>query len=271
MVSIFDFEDTREFLRSYIESLPNKGWGEIQRWAELLGLQASYISQILAGGKFLNVDQALKLAGRFGLKENETDYFLRLVELERCASHETKAYFRKKLRELRSEAKQIAKRVTLEQAFTDAEKSVFYSSWIYSAVRLYCSIGGEPKTLEQIADRFRLERGEAVRILDFLCETGLCLKKRAGYVVGSKQTLLDSSSPFIHRHRQNWRLRALAQLEKTQPEELVFSAPFSISQQDFEALREELAQFLERTFARVKVTDPEEMAILNLDLMKLRV
>ena len=90
---VFEFDNSREFLRTYIDSLPKKGWGEIQRWADHLGLQASYISQVLAGTKTFNMDQGLKLAKHLGLKETELDYLMLVMEKERAASHETKKYF----------------------------------------------------------------------------------------------------------------------------------------------------------------------------------
>lgn len=267
---VFEFDNSREFLRTYIDSLPKKGWGEIQRWADHLGLQASYISQVLAGTKTFNMDQGLKLAKHLGLKETELDYLMLVMEKERAASHETKKYFDEKLKALKTDAKELSKRLPKDKTFSDVEKSIFYSSWIYSAIRLFCSIGEKGKNLEEITSRFNITRSDALKVLDFLCDSGLCAKKNNLYTVGTLATMLESTSPHIHRHRQNWRVKTLSQIETTQAEELVFSAPFSIGKKDFEELREELSKFLEGFYKRVKKTDPEEMAILNIDLMKLR-
>ena len=270
MVVVFKFDNSREFLRAYIDSLPKKGWGEIQRWAEHLDLQASYISQVLSGSKTFNMDQGFKLAKHLGLKELEVDFLMSLMEKERAGSHETKKYFDEKLKAIKAQSGDLSKRLPKDRVFTEVEKSVFYSSWHYSAIRLFCSLSGKGKKLDEIADRFKLKRSEAVQILDFLCESGLCILKNVLYFMGSQQTYLESTSPHIHRHRQNWRVKTLSQIETTQPDELVFSAPFSIGQKDFETLREELSVFLEGFFKRVKQTTPEEMAILNIDLMKFR-
>jgi len=270
MVAIFKFDNSREFLRAYIDSLPKKGWGEIQRWAEHLDLQASYISQVLSGSKTFNMDQGLKIAKHLGLIEIEIDFLMMLMEKERAGSHETKKYFDEKLKVIKSQSGDLSRRLPKDRVFSEVEKSVFYSSWHYSAIRLFCSLSGKGKNLEDITKRFNLKRIEALHVLDFLCDSGLCVKKGDSYFVGSQQTHLESSSPHIHRHRQNWRVKTLSQIETTQPEELVFSAPFSVSQADFEILREELSLFLEAFFRKVKQTDPEEMAVLNIDLMKLR-
>jgi uncharacterized protein (TIGR02147 family) len=267
---VFSFQNSRDFLRSYIGSLPKNGWGEIQRWADFLGLQASYVSQILSGAKALNIDQSLALARHIGLKENEIDYFVLLVEKERAASHETKKYFDLKLEAAKAASKDLSKRLPKDRDLSAVEKSIFYSSWHYSAIRLFCSLSKVGKSLVEIADRFKLKRHEVAQILEFLCESGLCSEKKGRYFVGSQRTFLESDSPHIHRHRQNWRVRSLSQIETTQPDELVFSAPFSVSAVHFLELREQLAEFLESFYKKVSETDPEEMAVLNIDLMKLR-
>lgn len=270
MTSIYQYDNSREFFRAYIDQLPKKGWGEIQRWAELLGVQASYISQVLADAKIFSVDQGFKVAMYLGLKDAEVDFLMTIMEKERAASFETKKYFDEKLKTLKSEAKQLSKRLPSDRKFTEVEKSIFYSSWIYSAVRLFCSLSPKGKSLQEITDRFSIKRADASKILEFLCDSGLCIKKNNLYALGTQQTLLESTSAHIHRHRQNWRVKTLSQVETTQAEELVFSAPFSIGQKDFEALREELALFLEGFYKRVKTTEPDQLAILNIDLMKFR-
>ncbi len=269
MVSIFNFTKSREFLRAYIEALPKKGWGEIQRWADHLSLQASYVSQVLAGSKSFNIDQGYLLAKHLGLSENEIEYFLLILEIEKAGSHETKTYLEKRLGVLKTKSKNLSKRMPKDREFTDSEKSVFYSSWTYSAIRLYCSIG-KGKSKEEIAKRFHLERAEVTEMLEFLCACGLCEEKHGVYKVGFQKTYLEHTSPHIHRHRLNWRVKALSQIENVQDEEMCFSSPFSVSQEDFGQLREELAKFLERFFQRIQKTTPEEMGVLNIDLLKLR-
>jgi len=269
MVSIFNFTKSREFLRAYIESLPKKGWGEIQRWADHLSLQASYVSQVLAGTKSFNTDQGYGLARHLGLNETEIEYFLLILEIEKAASHETKKYLEKRLGTLKLKTKDLSNRMPKDREFTDTEKSVFYSSWIYSAIRLYCSIGNG-KNKEEISKRFHLSRAETSEILEFLCACGLTEEKNGIYKVGFQKTYLERTSPHIHRHRLNWRVKALSQIETVKEEEMCFSSPFSLSHEDFGQLREELAKFLERFSQRVQKTTPEEMGVLNIDLLKLR-
>lgn len=269
MAVAFNFDEPKDFLRAYIAALPKAGWGEVQRWATYLSLQPSYISQVLAGKKQFTVDQALALSKYLGLTGIEQDYFMMMIEKDRAASFETKEYFEKKMKALKSSAKNVSKLVATDGQISEIEKSIFYSSWIYSAIRVYCSFEDE-RSLADICERFELSRDSALPILEFLVSSGLILEKNKKYSVGMKKTHLDSKSPYITRHRVNWHLKALENFENVSEEELVYSAPFSISPEDFQSLREELAQFIKRFVNKVNATDPSEMAVLNIDLLKLK-
>ena len=112
MKSVFTFSSSRDFLRAYIESLPKKGWGEIQRWADHLGVQTSYVSQVLSGMKTFNVEYSVRLAKHIGLSGLELDYFVLLIEKERAGSVEAQDYFDEKLQRLKKDSRNLAERVT---------------------------------------------------------------------------------------------------------------------------------------------------------------
>lgn len=192
-----------------------------------------------------------------------------MVEKDRAASFETKDYFEKKIKTLQRSAKNVSKLVATDGQISEIEKSIFYSSWIYSAIRIYCSFDKE-RSLADICERFDLSRDTATPIMEFLVTSGLCIEKNKRYTVGMKKTHLDSKSPYITRHRINWHLKALAHFENVSDEELVYSAPFSISQEDFQSLREELAHFIKKFVSKVNATEASEMAVLNIDLLKLK-
>lgn len=267
--SIFDFEDTKEYLRAYLQALPRQGWGEVQRWADHLGVQGSFVSQVLSGKKTLNVDQGIRLADLLGLQNIEIDYFVTMIEQEKAGHHHAKKYFAEKLKTYKKDAKQLVKRVKQDKILSEEEKSIFYSSWVYSAARLFCSFP-KGKTLPEICQRFEWTPLEAAEIMNFLCASGLCHKEGVIYTIGHQKTHLEKKSPHIRQHWINWHLKAIEQFDPTADEQLVYSAPFSISSKDFELIREELVQFIQGLSVKVGKTTPEDIAVLNLNLVKLK-
>lgn len=263
--TVFAFEDFRDYLRCYIETQPKKGWGTISRVAKHLRVQPSLVSQIISGLKPISVEQAIALSAFLGLNELETDYFVLLVEFDRAGSQQAKLYFRKKLESEKRRSLDLSRRVQKQTILSQADQAVFYSSWLYPAIRLYCSLGSG-LTLDEVADRFALSRERASRILEFLCNTGLCVKRGHVYAMGPQITHLDRESPFISRHYVNWRSKSLQKSDSLNEDELMYSAPFSISRKDFELLRERLVLFIQEFLKTVQESDPEEIACLNLDL-----
>ena len=269
MKSVFTFSASREFLRTYIESLPKKGWGEIQRWADHLGVQTSYVSQVLSGMKNFNVEYSVRLAKYIGLSGLELDYFVLLTEKERAGTVEAQEYFDEKLQRLKKDSRNIADSVTKDKTLSEEEKAEFYSSWIYSAIRLYCSIGSG-KTLFQISEHFGITKEACSTILHFLVQSGLCAQKGDKYLMGAQKTHVDKKSAHVRRHWLNWHIQALSRLETVDESELIYSAPFSISKKDFESLQEELTAFIADFVKKVQKTEPQQVAFLNIDLLRLK-
>lgn len=268
MKSIFTFDSAKDYLRHYIDTLPKKGWGQVQSWATHLGVQPSYVSQILSGLKTLNSDQAIQLSQVIGLSGIELDYFILLVEKEKAGHHLTKNYYETKMKSLKSDSKNLAKRLPQDKVLTAEQKSIFYSSWLYSAARMLCSLPGG-QTLPSLTQKLDLEKEEAHTIVSFLCDTGLCEKKGTHYFVGARKTHLEKNSPHVRTHWLNWHLKAMQKFDNVQANEMIYSAPFTISEKDFEALHEELVKFIKNLSVRVENTEPEHVALLNIDFLRI--
>jgi uncharacterized protein (TIGR02147 family) len=268
-MKIFEFIDYRDFLRNHLASLPKKGRGEISRWANHLRVNATLISQILNGKKELTLEQAGTLAEYFALTSLEKDYFIHLVLKERAGTHQMKKYFQEKINEIRSRSIEVSERVKKDRNLTDIDKAQFYSSWLYSGIRLYCSIG-EGKTIDQIVERFQIERKKITEIMQFLVNTKLVVNDGPFFKMGPQTTHLESTSPLIQKHHSNWRLKSLQTSDSLTAHELMYTSPISLSKKDFDIIREDLVQMIQKLLERVKASPAEEVACINIDFFWLR-
>lgn len=264
-MSVFQHADYRQFIRTFMDGLPGKGRGQINKIASYLGVNSTLISQILTYRRDFSLEQAEQLTEYFGLSQMEADYFLLLVEHERAGTKRLKDYFAKKISTLKEQSQEIKNRVPEGKTLTDQERAVFYSSWIYSAIRIFCSLG-KGKSLEEICERFNLSREKATEVIQFLLGTGLCQQKDSLYIPGAQRTHLPQGSPFLPKHHANWRIRSIQRSEDLDSTELMFTAPFSIGKKQFELLREDILQMIQKVHARVGEGDAEEMACVNFDL-----
>jgi uncharacterized protein (TIGR02147 family) len=269
MESIFNYDDYRKYLREWIQKQPKRGRGILTAWSQLLRIETSVMSQILSGKRELTPDQTFELQTFMGLGELESDYLNILVQIERATTQKLKVHLKKKQEKLKQESLQLSKRLKKELTLSEEQKSIFYSSWLYSAVRLATSLK-DPQNIDSLSERFQIEREKTLDILNFLMSAGLILEDMGTYKMGPQRTHLEKSSPFINKHHANWRLKALQRSENLSAEELMFTGPLSISKKDFLFIREELVQLISKVSNTVKDTEAEELAVFEVDLFWLK-
>ncbi len=264
-MSPYKYSKSSHFLKAYIIALPKRGRGEATKIAACLGVSTTLISQILRGKKVLTPEQCELLGSYLGFNELEQDYLTFLVHHERSGTVALKTYWKKKIDHVKAQSLKISERVHVDKALTEAERARFYSSPLYSAVRLYASIGENGKSIADICERFDLPRARAQEILGFLVEIGLCIHREGRYLLGAQRTHLEQGSPHALKHHANWRLRAIHQSEWLDERELMYTAPVSLSRADFENLREEMADFIKKFLSKVHASPAEEIACFNMD------
>lgn len=263
--TIFETKNYRDYLRSYVHSLPQKGRGQMTKIAQALNINTSLLSQIMSGSREFSIEQALALSTFLEQTPLERDYFLLLVQKERAGTFDLRQHLQEKLDLLKTEAQNLSKRVTFQKHLSSEDQTIFYSHWLYSAVHLYCSISADGVTLEDIETRFNIKRGRAAEITQFLLRVGLCLEKKGRYLIEIQSTYLEFGSPYLVQHHSNWRLRAINKATTLTQFEMMFSGQVSISKENFQILREKLAQFLSDASEVAKHSASEDLAVLNID------
>ena len=264
-MDIFATKDYREIINDYIDSEPAQSRGKKAELSEKLGMHSSHLSQIMAGHCSLTPDQGLVFAKLLGLSDLEMEYLLTLIHEERASSFEFKKYCQQKLGEIRTKAAKPAERFKHKQQLSEEDKAQFYSHYLYSAIRLYCSTSDKGRTLEEIRSRFDIPRDRLMPFLRFLVDSGLITQKKDHYLMGVTSTFLPRESPHIHNHHSNWRLLAVQDSARLDENELMFTAPMSISKKDFSKIREMLLKEIAKLSPIIQESPAEEIACLNID------
>jgi uncharacterized protein (TIGR02147 family) len=268
MTEIYKFMSYKEYIEKRIKAMPRNGHGQMTRLASHVGVNPVIVTQVLKGERDFNEEQGLRVANYFGLNSIETEYFMRLVAFERSGTHDLKQFHRHALETLKKQAMMVKNRVAEHRELDDSTKSVFYSDWAYSAVRLLTSVP-DTRTPEALAERLGLSHGRIAEIVDFLLMTGLCkVDERGRLTLGVSTTHIDAQSRFVNNHRRNWRLKGLDKLNRTTPDELFYSGPCTLSESDFNGLKSDLIQVISSLSKRVSESKPEFLACINLDLFK---
>jgi len=271
MKALIDYEDYKKYTADRIASMPGGGRGEWLRIAEALKVHTSLISQVFRGTKNLTPEQAQALTEHFGLGELESEYYLLLVQTERAGNRKLRQIYQGRMEGIREESRDLRERFKSSKVLSDSEQAVFYSRWSYSGVRLAASLPGQGSP-EQLASDCGLSREQVNRILDFLLQRGLLTHTNQGrYELGTRQIHVPADSPWVIQHHRNWRLKTIERLERSariEEPELIFTSPLTIGARDLGKVRNMLMEFLDSLKRIVQQTDPDTLACLNIDWIK---
>lgn len=274
---IFDFTDYLEFMKEQAfqtsqggvqpkGKLKTIGRGEFTKIAEALRVHTTLISLLFSGKRLLTIEQACDLADYWKLTDLEKDYFIHLIQRSRAGNASARDYFDQKIESLKRQSMTVAPRMSKFKVLSDSDKAIFYSSWIYSGIRLFCSTRQTGATIEEIVDYFRLKRIHVVDVVNFLTHVGLLDYQKGRYFFTTQSTHLEAHSKHIVRHHLNWRMKSQIKADRIQDDELMFTSPFSVSRKDFTRLKKMFLNFIQESSKIIKDSPSEEVACINIDL-----
>lgn len=263
--SLFSMSDFRSYVRLWVKA---HGRGEFSKIAKHLSIHTTLVSQIFSGKKCLTEEQAARLCDYMSLNQLESDYFLKLVQIERAGNEPLKKLYRRHLKQLEIQSSDVKTRVPEAETLSEADRAIFYSSWQYSLIRLLTSIP-EFRKSEQIAAKLELPLSRVQEVLDFLISRRLCRESSGLYHRTEKNTHIEASSHLSVRHHQNWRVKSASLQERLTKEDLSFTAPISISKHDFEKVRKILLANISEISKIVVASQDEQVAYLGIDWIKL--
>lgn len=267
-MNIYDFNNYVKYMEKKLFEMPKRGHGQLSVWAKVAGVHTTFMSQVLKEKKTLTLEQALLLCEYWGLNDGETEYFFTLVLKEKSGSYKLKDFFKNKISKSKNESKEIKNKVVKAKTLNEIEKSVFYSHWLYSAVRLLTSIS-EFQTPQKISEKLNIPLAKTIKILQFLVEIGLCSSSEGIYSMTTQSTHVDRNSLYVLRHHENWRLQALKNLDLENQENLFFTAPLTISNEDFDTVKNKILELIKEISEKVNLSKSEELVCLNIDLFKI--
>lgn len=267
-MSIFEFDHYKEFVLAEIAKRPKKGRGEFSKIATAINVHTTMITHIFRGSHDLSPEQALSLADYLGLRALETDYFISLVNLARAGDSRSRKYFKNKLREIKEKSLALTSRLEIKNQLSESEQALFYSSWIYAAIRLLTATPTH-QDAPAIAESLHLSLNQVSRALERLTRQGLVKKDGDRFLYANLSTYVERDSELASRHNLNWRLKAIERLDQISATEMAYSNPIMIAKNDFERVTELVVKFID-DFRKLTGPSPSEiLCCLNIDWLKI--
>ncbi len=262
-VSIFEFVDYKLYLR---EQLPTRGdkRGCRRRLAERIRCKPSFVTQVLNGKVHFSLEHVIEIDRFFSHSPQESQYFMLMAHHGRAGSRRLESFFLEQMELVRQERSRVTNQVDAHR-LPDQVIQRYYSSWIYSAAHVLLMIPGG-QTPEQMERRLHLPRETVVQIVGFLRSAGLIEEKGGRLLSTSRRVHLNDDSLMIANHHTNWNLRAAASLASTDPADLHYSGPITLSRHNAQRVRAMLLQFIRDLDPILAETEEEAVYALSIDL-----
>lgn len=272
MLSVYDFESYKQVLRSFISARRKADpiFSQSQL-ADRMGVQKSYLSRVLNGEAHLNADQLYLLAGEINLRDDEFDYLLLLLEIERCGLESRRQGLIRKRDEIRSakmQSDQFLERTAAVpdiQAFTE-----YYANPLIPIVHMYLTM---PKFLSN-PSLAQTELGitplQLQAALSSLEKCGVLVLDKKRYRLAKINLHLSPDSPLFKIYATQFRLMSIQHLQaRSQDPDYFFTASFSTNEKTRREIKKRFLEFLRWMSQEVAKETPSNVYHLNFDLFKI--
>jgi uncharacterized protein (TIGR02147 family) len=266
--SLFDYQnDYRLFLKEELERRAQGKRGEGNRLAIHLKCQPAFVSQVLHEKAHFNLEHGARINGYFGHTPSEGHYFLLLLQKTRAGTQELRDYFQEQISEIQNKRTILKERFKVEDTLSKEDKSIYYSSWIYGAIRLLITIP-EFSSREKIANRLRLPEAKVNAALEFLLSRKLVAEAKGALKTTKKVMHLGNDSSMITKHHNNWRNKAISSLDFEGPLDLHYSLAITISREDALRIKKMLIDEIESVRKVIKESPEEDLFAIGLDFFQ---
>lgn len=265
MANLFTFSDYRTYIKARIKTGPARGQG---RLAAAAGCTPSYLSQVLNTQVQLTPDHAARLTAFWRFDEVETDYFLALVELERCASAELRQILTRRMTTIQKSRQRVTRRVEAKDEIPLARQVGYFAHPMTAAIHLATRIPTLRST-RAIAERFGLPEDLVASTLDSLKTLGLVRGGSQQWQAVDVNFHLPDTSPVTVVNHANWRHQAVQRMHTGQRDGVHYTALYTLARGDIAKLREEILELIERSRRVVLSAKDETLTCFQCDFWEL--
>jgi len=264
MIDLYSFNDYRAYIKARVK-MAKDNWGLWAKLAKAASCRPTYLSQSMKGQAQLTPEHLIGLAKYFKFTEQETDFFMLLLELSRAGSSDLKAYIQKKMARVRKDRENLSHRLEAPRLEGLERESVYYSAWYWIAIHVLVSIP-EYRTPRAISERLLLPVAFVGHLLEKLSELqmvkfdGRHWQRSVGFIH------LPADSAMIGVHHNNWRQRAVTNSTIPGQNSVHYTALYPLSKDDYQRLTEKIRETIESFLELVVPSESEELACFACDL-----
>lgn len=265
MKRIYTYQSYKKYIKDVSEFY---GRGSIAKLSEAAGCNRTYLSQCLSTKVQLTPDHIMGIADYLNLSEDEQDYFLQMLLLDRSASKTIQSKIKKKMDKMIQSDLVLSKKISQKKdsrELSESEKTKYYSSWKYAVIHSLVSIR-DFQTPTSISKKMRLSESEIATALKDLNEMGLITYANGHWSHSGQNIHIPTGSSYTTLNHLNWRLKSVEDVNNKSS--VHYTTVFSLSKKDWESLRQKLIDFIEKQRNDIHSSGSEELYCFCCDLFQ---
>ena len=266
MPQLFTFSDYRAYVKARIAKDPARGYQ--RRLATAAGCNPSYLSQVLNSHVQLTPDHAARLAAYWRFDDEETDYFLTLVELDRCASTELRRHLTRRITAAQRSRQRVTQRVENKAEISLERQVGYFAQPMTAAIHLATRIADLRRPIA-IAERLGIPEDFVLSTLETLKSLGLVQGGPQQWQAVDVNLHVPDTSPLTNANHANWRQEAIQRLHHGNRDGTHYTALYTLGREEFAQIREELLELIERSRRMVLSAKDETLSCFQCDFWEL--
>lgn len=270
-MSFYDFRDYRELIRSQAVALKREHPARTLKWlAGKIGVQSTYLTNVLKGRSHLNSDQLYATVEAFGWDEDQAAYVELLMDWERSAHTKRKQELQKRIDEVRKAKLQSKAHLKQEVVKANPEEySKFYLNPFYALVHAFITLPKYASKPSLVSQCLNLGSKQVKGIVKELVQLHFLAEEKGAYMRTKKNFHLPKESPLCSPHLLLMQQAAATHMQSLPEEEKYsFTATLSADPATREKIHREFLNFLKTIEPWVKAAPVEELYGMRFDLFR---
>lgn len=267
-MAVFGHLQYRAALAEAIERRRARGDFTLRRMAGEVGLQPSFVTNVMKGRLDFSADQLFAVATYLEFREAERAYLLLLLEYERSTHAPRRADLKKQIEDVRREQQKSEKQIAVNVVeLTPQEQAQYYLDPFAQIVLVHLNLPTFARHPERLAPALGLSAHHLMEILRLLERIGYIQRVGGGCRVLARDKHLPARNPLSGPAQTLLRFKSLDQLQRLNAE-AHFSHTVTLTgdADTLDQLGDAYLAFLKKAEGIVKPAKSERVLQMNFDL-----
>jgi hypothetical protein len=241
-----------------------------QKLAEIMRIQKSYLSKVMAKGASLSKDQLYLFSQHINLSSSEMDYLFLLLDIERCGIEELKNKLVNKAQLISLSNTQSDAYLNKDKAELDTAKmNEYYLNAENQLVHLALSISRYQQDIEGLKKDLKLSSSQFTKIIILLERLDLIQVNEDDVTLKKSNLHLAPDSPYFESWKNQFTLKAF-EWNKTleEKDKYNFTVSFTANDETKEKIRLEFLKILKSVEKDVSNAPSKNLYQMSFDLFK---